>query len=129
MTVRAIQEAMLRALFGPELDPADAAALVDPRIPVYRDLARGRVMGLLRTALPRSLAALAEPEAAMSAFLAEGPTRTRFLRDVPLLFADRIERSAGAPELADLVRLERARWWAMIAEERAGEVAAFDLGP
>lgn len=126
MNLPELQTAMMRALFSPSIAAEDRAVLADPRIEVYRELARSRLDGLLCTAFPRSMPLL---PGAVEAYLALGAPRSRFLRDVPLLFGDAVLRGEliEPPHLADLVRLEAARWRAMIAEEREEAVVPFDL--
>jgi hypothetical protein len=128
-----VQDAMLRALFDEAPAEADLALLGTERsrVLLYRDLARSRIVELVEAALPRTIAALgAAARPAISAWLARGAPASRFFRELPLLFSDWLlgDVPIGAPPwLPDLVRLERARWLAMIAEEDPSTVEPFDL--
>lgn len=131
MSLADLQDATMRVLFDAAPSKADLEALADPRVRVYRELARNRIVELVEAALPRTMAALGtshrEP---IAAWLATAPPASRFFRDLPLAFADFLlgtQPVAAPPFTADLCRLERARWHAMIAEEDTSPVIDFDL--
>lgn len=135
-----MQDAMLRLLFAERADEADLALLAPEagrereRIQVYRELGRHRIHELVRSALPRTSDALGDTGARIDAWLAIDVPRSRFFRDLPLLFAAHLDAQLeGAPDASvppfarDLLALESARWRAMIAVEDTSPVVPFDL--
>ena len=132
-----VQSAMLRVLFSARADEADVTSLAAPgereRVLLYRELARSRIRELMASALPRTSAALPDLPGRVERWLAIAPPGSRFFRDLPLTFAAHLldalaERADDTPAyVPDLVRLESARWHAMIAVESTDAVVEFDL--
>jgi hypothetical protein len=131
MSLAELQDATMRVLFDEAPAAGDLALLADPRLEVYRELARSRIVELLESALPLTMTALGDARrGTMTSWLAAGAPASRFFRDLPLAFADFVLSAPpiGTPaHFADAVRLDRARWYAMIAEEDTSPVVDFDL--
>lgn len=134
LSLRAYQEAALRVFFEREPSDADLLQLGSPeRFRLYRNMVRHRLDKVVRAALPRTLRALGDDEAAalITAFFDEAPPRTRWFREVPEHFGafalGRFTDTSPA-HLRELCQFELARWTVQHLEsEPAVNVVALDF--
>lgn len=124
MTLARTQERFVAMCLDRE--PGDVSGLAmeseRARLLLYRDMVRWRFHQICGEVLPRTRSALGEDafRARVDAWITDVRPRSRFFRDLPLLFAaDALARGELPPLARDLLRLERARWHASIAEDGA----------
>ena len=136
----AMQRAFRKICFDAEPAPEDLAVLhdEDARWLLYRRMVRSRLVALARQGLPKTAKLIGESELerAMSAYLADGGPRTRFLREVVF---ELVEHAAEAwrarddlPEhLMDLARFEAAKWRtsAAVSDSEPATELDFELPP
>ena len=81
-----MQQAFARICFDPSPSPDDLALLhdADERWLLYRDMVRSRLIGMVRSGLPRSSELLGDTrlEASVASWLAGGGPRSRFIRQI-----------------------------------------------
>lgn len=118
MKLAETQAAFLEMCLAEQADVSSLAADGErARLLLYRDMVRWRFHQICGEVLPRTKSALGEGafRDAVDHWVSNGRPRSRFFRDLPMLFADHL-LARDLPALArDLLRLERARWHANIA--------------
>ena len=113
--------------------PSELGALASEaeqkRLLLYRDMVRWRFHHLAGDVLTRSKAAMGAEafDAAIDRWIASPGPRSRFFRDLPLEIADHLLAEPVSPLVADVLRLERARWSANIAPDASETVVPFAL--
>ncbi|MFO0627031.1 MAG: putative DNA-binding domain-containing protein [Polyangiales bacterium] len=122
----ALARALRRVCLAPTVDPADLARLGPGRWSLYRDLVRGRIVGALAEALPRTrdAAGAARFDGWISHWLDDAPPTTRYVRALmPQFVAWREGRDARdlPPCFDDLLRYEVALHAVGLAPDPAPE--------
>ena len=118
MSLADYQRSFMRASFAAQPEERDLQWLGErDRFLLYRQMIRGRLLGMVRVAFKESEAHVGRAafEASFSRFLDREPPRSRLLRDVVAAFGDFARRDRdlldSAPAyLADLLRFEECKW-------------------
>lgn len=134
MSLAQQQESLIALCFGPEpAEHALAAIGSQPdRLRLYRSMVQGRIVEMVESAIPRSVASLGRSEiaAAVRAYLAECPPASPFIRDVPMAFRSWLRRRA---DLAlrqrqwDLIEWEIEVWSASFAPAAPPPIEPFSF--
>lgn len=122
MTLHALEKQIQELCLGREADPAILDGLGNPEIfTEYRRMVRRRLLGELRIAFKRTLAAVGPQffEQAFEHFMASSPPASRFFHRLPVEFCEKVLPLFNAPPTdvpayaADLLRYEAA--WREVA--------------
>ncbi len=126
----AYESAVLRVCYDRRASDADLASLdgSGERWLLYRRMVRRRLTRMIRDALPQSFKLMGdEGTEAVVAFLASYGTRSRFIRDCVLEFAEHRLEAPTTPELAWMLRLESAKWACRHAMDDVGDAPELSL--